>query len=73
MFNLKHYMPPHWNTTFAQNAPSYKKKWGTDLVWKWWHGLHALNFVASFVNFEKNTTMVTITCHALYPNPNDGH
>jgi hypothetical protein len=66
-------MPPHWNTTFAQNAPSYKKKWGTDLVWKWWHCLHALNFVASFVNFEKNTTMVTITCHALYPNPNDGH
>jgi hypothetical protein len=59
MFNLKHYMPSHWEYN-AQNAPNYEK-WGTDLVWKWWNGLHALYFVTSCVNFEKDTTMVTIT------------
>jgi hypothetical protein len=35
--------------------------------------VHVLDFVATFVNFEKDTTMVTTACHALYPNPNDGH
>jgi hypothetical protein len=24
-----------------------------NLVWKWQHGLHALDFLATFVNFEK--------------------
>jgi hypothetical protein len=65
-------MPRHCEYN-VQNAPNYKKKWGTDLVWKWRHGLHALDFVASFVNFEKMTTMVSTTCRVLYPNPSDGH
>ncbi len=71
MFNLKHYMPPHWEYN-AQNALGYEKKWGTDLVWKWRDGLHALDFVVNFVNFEKYTTMVSIACCTLYPYPNDG-
>ncbi len=57
----------------AKISLGYKRKWGTNLVWKWWHVVHALDFVATFVNFEKDTTMVTTTCHALYPNPNDAH
>ncbi len=52
MFNLKHCMPLHWEYN-AQNAPNYKKKWGTNLVWKWRHGLRVLDFVASFVNLKK--------------------
>jgi hypothetical protein len=71
MFNLKHYMPPHWEYN-AQNAPNYEKKWGTNLIWKWHHGLHALDFVTSFVNFEIDTTMVIIACRALYVDPSDG-
>jgi hypothetical protein len=67
MFNLKHCMSPHWEYN-AQNAHSYEKKWGTDLLCKWWHGLHALDFAMNFVSFEKYITMVTIACHALYPN-----
>ncbi len=35
--------------------------------------MHALDFVATFVKFEKDTTMVIIACHALYLDPNDGH
>jgi hypothetical protein len=71
MFNPKHCMPPHWEYN-AQNAPGYEKKWGMDLVWKWRHGLHAQDFATSFVNFENDTTMVSTTYYALYPNPNDG-
>jgi hypothetical protein len=56
----------------AQNAPGYEKKWRIDLVWKWQHGVLALDFAMNFVNVEKNITIVIITYHALYPNPNDG-
>jgi len=71
MFSLKHCMPPHWEYNI-QNAPSYEK-WGTNFVCKKRHGLHALDFVANFVNFEKDVTMVSITCRTLYLDPNDGH
>jgi hypothetical protein len=64
-------MPPHWEYN-VQNAPGYKKKWGTNLVWKWQHGLHALDFATSFINFEKDITMDIITCRALYLDPSDG-
>jgi hypothetical protein len=68
MFNLKHCMPPHWEYN-AQNEPNYEKKWGTNLVWKWWHGLHALDFAASFVNFEKKHYHGDYNLPCLIPEP----
>ncbi len=39
MLHLEHYVPPHWEYN-VDNAPSYEKKWGIDLVWKWQTGVH---------------------------------
>jgi len=69
MFNLEHYMSLHWEC--------WKCTWlweevRINQVWKWQYGVHALKFAITFVNFKKYTTMVTIACHALYLDPNDG-
>jgi len=68
MFNLKHYMPPHWEYN-AQNAHGYEKKWGTNLVWKWWPSLHALDFAVNFVNFEKKLYYGDYNLSCLVPKP----
>jgi hypothetical protein len=34
--------------------------------------VHALDFAKTFVNFKKYTIMVTIDCHALYLDQDDG-
>ncbi len=65
MFKQQHHMPSHWKYNF-KNAPTYERKWGIDLVWKWQHGVHMFNFETFFVNFEKDPTMVATMCCALY-------
>jgi len=72
MFNLQHCMPLHWEYN-PKNAPRFERKWGINLVWKWQHGVHVFNFVVTFIDFEKEPTMITIACCSLCLNPNDGH
>jgi hypothetical protein len=62
MLNLEHYVLPQWEYN-VKNAPSYERKWGINLVWKWQNGVHTLGRI--LVKKSKKYMSKNIKCNIL--------